>query len=670
MKNFTELFQDMMLGNPVHIPDNGYLAGWIQQNINWKKYRMFFEYDNMHYPMGNAFLKYGISGVLDRFRVLLDQEDGDKSYIECVISIYGAVLDAIAKHLDKAQQLYHTANENVEKDRLREIITSCSRLMTGPPVNFLQGMQLFYFMYLFRGPFGRGCIGRLDQKLYPCFLYEKQRPDYSEEWIITILMEFFGKLNEIGTGDTLRNLMLSGQDEEGRDETNELTYLIMEAYLRKPDAEPHLNVRLHGNSPEKLWNRCADLLLLGAGQPTIYFDDCIIPYMEQAGIPGKTACNYANDGCTETVIDGESSIFFLQHEMVKTVELTLFNGRENPCIYPTKMKKSSQKGPEMEPVTGLHTGYVSGEVRDMVSFGEVYQAFERQLDYQLQIWLRKIDERIREDETYRITSPFLAGTLEAFPESGQDPLRGGFSVPNYQLLSGTIGTAADCLRGVEAAVFEQKWCSMYELLKALSVNFEGYEVLRQKLLQIPKYGNGDRWVDEIAAAIGRKFVETVNSYTSSSGKKVWPGLYNIDFKIFAHTVGASPDGRKFLDPIGEHCSPTPGAARSGPTAIIESASSLPMGEGYAASPLYLTLDKGGFTAGADGKVIIRSLLEGARAKGIPILNITMYRKEELKKAQEEPERYGSLIVRVWGYNARFVELDKEMQDHIIQRISL
>ena len=306
----------------------------------------------------------------------------------------------------------------------------------------------------------------------------------------------------------------------------------------------------------------------------------------------------------------------------------------------------------------------------MESFDEIYAAFERQLTFQIVRWLQLIGRKMEEDEKYKVTSPLVGGSLKLCLESGRDPLRGGgFLVGNYQLLSGSIGTAADCLMGVRSAVYDNKWCTMKELVDALACDFKGQEVLRQRLLHSPKYGNGEEQVDAIAARIASKFIELVNGYRNEKGKRVWPGLYDIDFKISANITGATPDGRKFRDPIGEHCSPTPGMAKKGPTAILESASRLPMRDGYASSPLHLTLDKGSFIMGAEKDKIQYSILSAAGERGIPVLNISMYSREELIDAKKHPEQYPDLVVRVWGFNARFVELDEELQEHIIRRIS-
>lgn len=250
-------------------------------------------------------------------------------------------------------------------------------------------------------------------------------------------------------------------------------------------------------------------------------------------------------------------------------------------------------------------------------------------------WIKKIDRKIEEDENDTLTSPLVGGTFKECLITGKDPLRGGgFTIPNYQLLSGTVTTTADCLRAVEYCVFEKDYCTLDQLKAAMEADYEGYEPLRQRLLHAPKYGNGEERVDELAALIARKFLDQVAAYKSRSGKRIWPGLYNIDFKIIANITGATPDGRRFRDPIGEHCSPTPGAAQKGPTAIVESAKRLPMAEGYASSPLHLTLDKSGFVLGADSMLVIRQLMEAAEKASVPVLNISMYDREELMDAKK------------------------------------
>lgn len=620
--------------------------------------------------MGDAYLKYGIPGIIKMTEAYpIGEQEKNTAYRKGIHDVYQEIWTFIDRHAKKAQELSNQAGSIKEKERLTRIAAICGKLTEGKPESFLEAFQLFWFLYLLRSPFGGGCIGRLDQRLYPFYCKDVENGVWNRQEALSVIVQFYDKLNRMSTGDTLRNLMLSGQNREGGDETNELTFLFLEAYEKIQGAEPHLNVRFHENTPRCLKETCIRMLATGKGQPTVYFDENIMPAMESAGISHEDACNYTNDGCTETVYEGKSCIDFWQHEMVKTVELTMFNGEENPFIYPVKMKKNREKSPFFEPHTQLKTGFRSGELSQMHCFSDFMSAFFAQLEYQISCWIEMIDQKIEADEKDTLTSPLVGGTFEKCLQTGKDPLRGGgFDVENYQLLSGTVTTAADSLRALEYCVFEKEYCTLEEVRDAMALDFEGYAPLRQRLLHAPKYGNGDVRVNELAAQISEKFLEQVNAYRSKSGKKIRPGLYNIDFKIFANITGATPDGRKFRDPIGEHCSPTPGMAKCGPTAIVESAAFLPMRKGYASSVLQLTLDGSGFVMGADREKIIRQLLEASRMAGVPVCSLTMYQRGELLEARKNPEKHKDLIVRVWGFNACFVDLDEEMQNHIISRI--
>lgn len=651
------------------IPGKGLLAGFHSpvwgKDFVWK----ILESDNAHYPMGNAVLYHGIGAVLKQAG---KRRAGDSRetvlYKQSICRVYSALQEMILRHGRKAAMLAGRETKPEEKKRLETIAGICERISSGKPAGFAQGLQLFWFLYLARNPLGAGCIGRLDQTLYPFYRMQQRAGTWNGQEAEKEIRQFYEKLNRMGTGDTLRNLMLSGQDEKGRDQTNELTWLFLKAYGETKDVEPHLNVRIHENTPGKLKKECIRLLARGNGQPTLYFDENIIPAMENSGVPRYDACRYANDGCTETVFDQKSGICFWQHEMVKTVELTLLNGEENPCVVPVQIRKNSVQRPLFTPHTQLTTGFRSGKFEEMERFETFLDAFFAQLDFQLDCWRAQIQKKMEEDEKSSVTSPLIGGMFWKSVVTGKDPLRGGgFELSNYQLLSGTVTTAANCLRGVEESVFVQKWCTAAELKEALAADFEGWEPLRQRLLHAPKFGNGDERTDALAAQIGEHFIRKVEGF--STKKPVRPGLYNIDFHIFANITGATPDGRKFKDPIGEHCCPTPGTASEGPTAVIRSASRLPMAKGYASSPLQLTLDQGGLgKMGADPEEILKRLMEGARQAGVPVLNLAMYDKKTLRAAQEEPEKYRDLIVRVWGFNARFVELDKGLQEHIIARM--
>lgn len=691
IRQSSEVFDKLANSYEVWVPESGWLAGRRNRDKNdskrknltdWSILSFLLEIDNCHYPMADSYLQYGIDGVIriaaetletlknNLQSELQDQTQLDIAYLESLLHVWKRFRQFVADHMVLALECAKQETSDTKKKCYEKIAKICQNLTINKPNTFCEALQLFWFTYLFRSPFGAGCIGRLDQLLYPFYKHDCEMGIWDQQEAEKMLEEMFTRMNEINTGDTLRNLMLSGQDAKGNDQTNEITYLILVAYENTGGSEPHLNVRFHEKTQKKLRDNCIKMLSSGSGQPTIYFDEAILPAMEKAGICHEDACQYANDGCTEMVIAGKSAIVFWQYEMVKTVELTLFGGNENPCVKPVSMKKNSIHGVDFVPKTNLLIGIESKKTQELTTFSEFLSAFFEQMDHQLDHYFLMIKQKMQEDQTVSITSPFTAGTFEKCLRTGKDPLRGGgFDITNYQLLSGSIGTAADCLYAIQSAVYEKKLVTMEELIKALSVDFEGYEVLRQQLLHLPKYGNDKKEVDALAKQIADHFLARVNAFRGPEDTLLYPGLYNIDFKIFANVTGATPDGRRFRDAIAEHCSPTPGAAKKGPTAILNSASALPMKEGFASSVLHLTLDKNGYSMGADRIKIIDTLLRASEKKKIPVLSLTMYDKAELLDAQLHPEKHQDLIVRVWGFQARFTELDKELQDHIINRIS-
>ena len=670
-ENYIKLIENL----EVFIPGKGMLAGkpfffrTFTKEMWLLRKEMHYGADNCHFPMNPSFLQYGFAGIMSLALKAKEGLDEEKSaFLQAIIDTYDAVCKFIERHAEKAEQMAFSASDENERRRLEAIAANCRVISKGAPQNFIQAVQLFWFAWRLRNIFFSSTIGRLDQYLYPFYKRDIEIGSLTKQEAFSILCELWENFNLANSGDTLMNLMVGGQDRQGNDATNELSFMMIDTALAVRKSEPHLNVRIHKGTPQAFIDKVVDLILLGHGQGTIYCDDHLIPSLVNHGIPPESARNYSNDGCTEVVIDGESGIRFWQMEAVKSLELALFNGEENVLPGEPVSHKWTDKMPAFPVKTSLKTGYRSGDMTRMNSFEEVYQAFLKQYLYQVDVFLKKISNAMEEDRDNETCSPFLAGTFPTCISTGNDPFRGGFTVENYQLLSGSIPTVADALAAIKKVVFDERFCTMAELLEALRANFEGFEYLRQKLLSAPKFGNDDDYVDCIAADIAKRFCERVSSFITPNGKPIWPGIYNIDFNMFAKIVGATPDGRRWKDPICEHYSPTPGRAKSGPTSVIRSATKAPLAKGCAASPFHISLSRSAVPQNEKGKAIVRSLLLTAIELGAVVFNIAIYDVDVLKKAKQNPEMYEDVIVRVWGFNARFVDLSEDLQDHIIARV--
>lgn len=660
---------DDIKGREIFIPESGFLAGPIYpvremiESGNWR--RQNYGWDNSHFPLNYQLLmREGVAGIVRRASTPRDGLSAQQQeYRALIADSWKAVGEYILRHAEEAEALAHAHPEDAA--RLNRIALNCRTIAQGAPDTFEQGVQLFWFIWRLRSTY-TSCIGRMDVHLRE--LYEKNVPSrISRGEALDILCELWERLNETYSGDTLMNLMVGGVDKDGKDVSCDLSNLIMEATMRVAKSEPHINVRIHPGSPSEFLDTAVKMIAMGQGQGVAYYDDNIIPALVNRGIPLELARIYANDGCTEITFDSHSAIWFWQMESVKSLELALFRGKENPSTPFRPYNKWAYFGQTSVYQTRLKLGHDSGDFSKMTSFEQVYEAFLDQYGYQIDRYMDQLADHVRDNEETEkyCTSPIAAGLNEHALETGSDPIRDGWKVKNYQMLSGSIPTLADCLHAIREGVFEKKLCTMEELVHALSVDFEGYEALRLELKKLPKFGNDEDSVDLLAAELAEFFCSRVEAYPAPCGIRPLPGIYNIDFNMFSGSVGATPDGRKGGDLICEHYSPTPGNAKNGPTAVIQSAAKANLKRGCASSPLYLVLPRG---MGAVDVDMIRRMVMSCGKLGLPIVSISIYDKAVLEDALVHPEKHEDLVVRVWGFNARFIDLDEGLKRHVMNRM--
>ena len=664
-----ENFARMLGGMEVFIPDEGLLAGPVRPVREALQSGGFVRYgigwDNAHFPLNYGLLmREGVSGVIRRATAPAEGLSPEMAENRRLIAdCWRLISDYIRRHGREAAR--RAAQYPEDAARLARISGNCLAIADHAPESFEQGVQLFWFIWRMRA-FFTSSIGRMDVHLYP--LYRRDVPErLSREAALDLLVELFGRLTAVYSGDTLMNLMVGGTDEDGRDSTNDLSLLIIEASIHAPGSEPHINIRLHADSPEALYDAAARMIADGRGQGVLYYDRNIIPDLVRRGLTIEQARSYANDGCTELTFDAHAGIWFWQMESMKTLELSLFRGCESPCAPHSEYRKWAVFQPARLFRSNLIMGYDAGDPCDCADFEDLMALFLRQFRYQINGMLNTISREIASHRAPDgpITSPIVAGLVERTLDTGVDPMRGGWDVMNYQLLSGSLPTTADALYGIRRAVYDDHFCTMPELLDALRTNFERNEPLRAYLKRLPKFGNDCDDVDQLAARLVDVFCTCVENYADPNGVSILPGIYNIDFHMFSSALGASPDGRRAGDPICAHYSPTPGCAQNGPTAVIASAAKAALHRGCASSPLYISLPR---AVGALGLDHIRTLIDICGEAGLPVVSLSVYNKALLEDARIHPEKHEDLIVRVWGFNARFIDLDADLQDHIIGRI--
>ena len=377
-------FETLIDCTDVEIPQKGILAGPVQLNFVGLEEKLgsppweVLGADNQHFAMNmENLLELGFTGVAHQARKNMEHLEGEEAgYLAAIARCYEAAIAFSAAHGDEAERQSASVNGS-ERKRLERIAENCRVLSEREPRTFPEAVQLTWFAWCMRPVGWGGTIGRLDQHLYPFYRDDMAAGRLNREEAFELLCELWDGYNRATRGDTLSNLILGGQDRDGNDATNEVSYLMMDVALAVRKSEPQLSVRLHADMPEDFLDKVAQVQLLGHGQGAIYHDECIIPELVNLGVPIESARNYANDGCTEVTIDGESGITFTQMEAVKSLELTLFNGQHNPLF-------------EEPPHTACELGFQTGDFSTMTSFEAVYDAFLNQYLRQSDVLLDRL----------------------------------------------------------------------------------------------------------------------------------------------------------------------------------------------------------------------------------------------------------------------------------------
>ncbi|MBQ7383219.1 MAG: hypothetical protein IJV72_00320 [Clostridia bacterium] len=657
---------------PVFLPTDSRIAGYTILNTDEvvpPKYDPEWEIsDNLHFSMGTTYLTYGFGGVAERAYANMEGKDDEaKQTLLSVAHVYEGVVAYIKRHIEEIDARIKTASPE-ELENLAPMRSNLYELAEGAPKTFGAAVQAFYLAWKLRGTLNTATIGRLDQYLYPFYRNDIDSGRLTEDEALDIVCDLWKRFNASGSGDTLMTLTVGGQDKDGRDEANDLSVLMVKASCIVHQPEPHLHVRYHNNTRKDFMDQVARLHVLGGGQGSIYNDEVIIPSMVEAGIPLQYACNYATDGCTELIIDRKSRIRFTNVDSVKCLEYALFNGNPPPLPGPAVTKYWTHRTAAKEWQSSLVPPCESGDISEATDFKEVYDAYCRQFKYQI---TRKTKRLIGADRYFKercVTPSFLNGSYDECLESGLDSFRGGLPVDCLMMFSGSLTTVADSLAALKHVVFEKKHYTMREVLDALAANYEGYEAMRRELAAAPKFGNDDDSVDMIAADLAQIFIDTTKEVGDEENTRIWPALLGYLFVQEAHFTGATPDGRRWKEPIAEHFSATPGKAVNGPTALIDSAAKAPLAKAYGTAPVHVTLPRTLVPRNEEGEELMKRLVRVAVKKGFLMLNIGIYDVDAMRKAQKNPEQYADLIVRVWGYSARFIDLSEDMQEHVITRV--
>ena len=602
-------------------------------------------YYNSHYPPGYVtLLRLGLAGIRDQARRRLETEtDAARSdFLRAVEIAYDAACTYVARYADHARRLAADEPSLSRSAELQRIAVICDELSSAPPSSFHAALQLVQFVRILGG---NGCLGRFDQWLYPLYARDIASGVLTQEAAQELLECLFIKMNEFGSAsevaplvssegqplvgvsnDSLRNIALAGQTPQGQDACNPLTTMCLQAGARLMLPEPKLNVRFFPGTPRRLLLECCRVLAKGANILAIFNDEVVLPALGRLGIPIEDARDYCNDGCSEIIIGGKGTIRFWVYDSLAVLTDTVLQADEAP--YP--------------------------------SFEDLLAAFKARLT-------PFMPDGHGQDEA--ISHPFFAASIEdCLAEASATGAR--YSL--YGSILAQVGNTADGLAAIKRLVYDDGAVSWRDLVAALRANYEGYEPLRQMLLhRAPKYGNDDDAADSIVREITEYFCNGVHLHACNPegyGPKRAAGLmcFGIHRK---RDLPASPDGRRQGDLTANSFSPAVGMDHSGPTAVLKSVAKVDLTRASHGSVLDMALHSSVFR-GEEGAAKLASLVETFLALPCTAtLQINVIDRETLLRARADPTNpeFRTLIVRVWGFSAVFVDLPAELQDHVLAR---
>lgn len=640
-------------------------SGTARHSQNW-----FHDYGKV-IERGFASIRAEAQDKLERLSNPADREARAPFY-EAVVIACDAVILFAHRYSRLAAELAAKEENPRRRAELESIAEVCARVPEFPARSFQEAVQAQWFTQLFsrleQNVGGQVGNGRMDQYLYPLYAKDIAEGSLTREKAIELLQCVWLNMwqsceikmspsNAAGCEGFahFEAVTIGGQTAEGRDATNELSYVILESSRALQCTYPEIGVRVHAGSPEKFLFAVAEAIKDGKGTPKLLNDEAVIPFYLANGAKYAEALDYGISGCVETRLPNRETHVTgngaINYGII--LEMTLRNGR-------VKIYGDRRFGPE------------TGDPRSFGSYEDFWNAFRTQLLFIAGHVM------VQQYVALRLKPKFFAAPMDSAlhtlaMKEGMDLHRHGEYIPGGIDLSCLetigLGTAIDSLAAVKKLVYDEKSVTMDELLRALDNNFEGYEAVRQRCLNAPKYGNDDPYADDIGFAVNRTLLEFLEANPKPHGQSFMLRCIPITYHVPAgKVVAATPNGRKAGVFLSEGISASHGADVLGPTAALNSyAAARAFGYKERSAELINMKFSPANVAGPEGTRRLVSFIRSWCAHKIWHIQFNIINRETLLAAQDDPEGHRNLVVRVAGYSAYFVDLSPAQQSEIIAR---
>ncbi len=623
----------------------------------------------------------GFGAIRDEAQAKMDELEGvmfgdsvyKYNFYRAVKLVSEGIITLSKRYGKECERLAAEESDPARKKELERMADSLNWIMENPCRTFHDAVQCMYLyqMCLCLDAQQHGItFGRVDQYLGKFYDADIEAGRLTHDQAQEILDLFYLKVAEMNKiwpamatlsapGYTSGQLMtLGGLTKDGKDATNTVTYMMLQSAGRLVLHDPPQSLRIHKDTPDALWEAAIETTQIAGGVPTFESDEIIIPALMARGLPLESARNYCLIGCVEPQGCGDewaspggtgTESFF---NLLNAFLLAINNGI-NPMPWP-----GGKPGAQV----GLPTGYLY----EMETFDDVLSAVKKQIEYFAK-WHVSLVNTFEYVASEHMPLPVVSATIDGCMEKGKDVMKGGAKYNSTGNAGIAIGNITDCLAVVKYMIYDKKLISAMELYDAIMTNWEGREDLRQQILnEAPHYGNGNEYVDQFATWVSDTYANVINSSTGPRGRYS-AGLYPVTAHVlFGMMTAASPDGRMKGEPLCDGISPVQQLDKNGPTATIRSVSVINQ-EKFGNGTLLNMRFHPTALRNKTGKEKLKALIKTYFGLGGMEMQFNIVSADVLRKAQEKPEDYRDLVVRIAGFSAYFVEMYKASQDDIIKR---
>lgn len=687
------------------------------------EHNMFTPGNYFYNGVGHITVKYGevlaigYEGIIRKAaEELASISVGDADYakkhifLEAVIISCNAAIEYAKRYAALAKAEAERTGDPVRRAELLKIAENCTRVPAKGATSFYEACQSFWFVQMLIQMESSGhsiSPGRFDQYMFPYYKADLDAGRITREFAQELMDCIWVKLNDLNKArdavsakgfagySLFQNLIAGGQNAEGEDVTNDLSIMCIQASMHVHLPQPSFSVRVWNKSPHEFLMRAAELTRTGIGLPAYYNDEVIIPSLMSRGLTLQEAREYNIIGCVEPQISGKTDGWHdaAFYNMCRPLELVFHNGKDGD----------------------VQVGLDTGNVEDMKTFDEFYNAYKKQTEYMISL-LVNADNSIDVAHAERCPLPYLSSMVDDCMKRGKSVQEGG-AIYNFTGPQGFgIANMTDSLYAIKTLVYDEQKVTMAAYKEAIDHNFGKqledaeaaqvtealarqlqesgvpvneekiraiyqlaknggvpeekrvqYEALRAMIEEVPKYGNDIEEVDLFARDVAYTYTKPIEKYRNPRGGQYQAGLYPVSANVLlGQQTGATPDGRYAWTPVADGVGPASGRDTHGPTATANSVARL---DHYIASNGTLFNQKYHPSAlqGEESLAKFVAMIRGYFDQKGSHMQFNVVSRETLLDAQAHPEKYKTLVVRVAGYSALFTTLSRALQNDIINR---